>query len=207
MRVGLDNVNQLLGQIVLRTLVVVLENGGADLGWRNRQHRTHQPVGAAPESAKPHEIHVFVRDTAEETIDILGLQEATLCCGGGSTSASSIGRQILPLGYDAADILIVVAMRLARTAAILCLLTAPGHLLTGAQHSLPAVLTLGAPQGLGEFFVDQQLAALDTDASQDLQDHLVKLDVIDGAGQLVVAEVAGAAVIREATRAAELAVL
>jgi hypothetical protein len=83
--VGLDDIDQLLRQIVLGSLIVVLENRGADLRRRDRKNGTHHPVRPAPETAKPHEVYILVADAAEKAIDILWLQKAaeitgSYCC-------------------------------------------------------------------------------------------------------------------------------
>ena len=97
-------------------------------------------------------------------------------------------------------------MRLTRAAAISGLLSASGDILTGREHHLPAVLSLGSLQPLRRLLVDEQLAALHAHAPQNLEDHFVKLDVIDGARQLVMPEMSRTAVIVETTGLAELAV-
>lgn len=100
----------------------------------------------------------------------------------------------------------MIAMRLSRTAAIPRLLSASGDILTGREHHLPAVLPLGSLQPLRRLLVDEQLAALHAHTSQNLEDHFVKLNIIDGAGQLVMTEMARTAMIVETARLAELAV-
>jgi hypothetical protein len=63
----LNDLSQLVGEIILRTLVIVLDNGRADLRRRNGQNRADHPIRATPIAAQPHEIHILIRDTAEET--------------------------------------------------------------------------------------------------------------------------------------------
>jgi hypothetical protein len=94
-------------------------------------------------------------------------------------------------------------MGLACTAAILRLLAAPGHFLAGRQYRLPPILSLGPPKTLGRLLIDEEFAALDAAAPQDLQDHLVELDIVDRAGQLVVTEVTGASMVVEPTGSAQ----
>jgi hypothetical protein len=47
--------------------------------------------------------------------------------------------------------------------------------------------------------LDEEFAALDADAAENILDHRKELDVIDRTSELVVAEVSGAAVIGLAT--------
>jgi hypothetical protein len=61
----------------------------------------------------------------------------------------------------------VIAVRLTGTTTVLNLLTAARDLLTGSENSLPAILTLGAPQTLGCLLINEKLATLDTDTTQD----------------------------------------
>lgn len=101
----------------------------------------------------------------------------------------------------------MVAVRLTRTTSILRLLAAPGDILTGEQHGLPAILALRTTQTARGILVNKELAALDTDTSQDLEDDLVELDVVNRAGESVVAEVTRALVIVQTTGATQLAIL
>ncbi len=55
--------------------------------------------------------------------------------------------------------------------------------------------------------VDQELRAANTNAVQYIHDHVKELDVVDGAGQAIVAKVAGTVVIRLVTAAARLSVV
>jgi len=55
--------------------------------------------------------------------------------------------------------------------------------------------------------VDEQLAAANADATQDIENRRMKLVEIDGAGETVVAEVAGASVVGLAAGAACLAIV
>ena len=97
-------------------------------------------------------------------------------------------------------------MGLARATAILRLLSTTCDLLTRRQHRLPSILALGSAKTLGRLLVNEELTTLDAAASKNLKHHLVKLDVIDWAGQLIVPEVTGTPVIVETTGATEFAV-
>ena len=92
----------------------------------------------------------------------------------------------------------MIAMRLARTAAVLRLFAAPGDLLTRRQDRLPPIFALGTPQPLCGLLIDKEFAALDTAATQDLKNHLVELNVIDRTRQLVMAEMSRTLMIVEA---------
>ena len=203
--VGLDNVDELLCEIVLRALVVVLEHGGTHLRRRDGEYSTHHPVGAAPEPVESHKVHVLVADTAEEAVYVLGLQKAAHSAIG--AGRGGLARETLPFRNDPTEVLVMVTVGLARTAAVLRLLAAAGHLLAGREDELPAVFALGAAEGLRGLLADEELRALDTDTAEDLEDHLVELDLVDRAGEFVVAEVAGAGMIVLAAGVAELAVL
>jgi hypothetical protein len=58
--VALDDLGQLVGQIILRSRIVVLDHGGTYLGRRNGQDGTDHPVRAAPVAAETHEIHILI---------------------------------------------------------------------------------------------------------------------------------------------------
>ncbi len=169
MAVGVDNVNELLGQVVLRTLVIVLEHRGADLRRGDGQHRAHHPIGAAPHAAEAHEIHVLVADAAEKAVYVLRLQEAAHILGLIWRTLGARHGNPLPLSHDATQRLVVITMGLTRTTTVLCLLTAAGHLLTGREYRLPAILALEAADGLGGLLVDEELGALHADATQHLE--------------------------------------
>ena len=100
----------------------------------------------------------------------------------------------------------MVAVWLACTAAILCLLAAAGYILTSGEDGLPAILTLGALHALRRFLVDEELRTLDADTTEDLLNHLEELDLIDWSGQVMMTEMARAAVIIEAAGSAQLTV-
>ena len=209
--VGLDDVDELLGQVVLRALVVILEDGGAHLRRRNRKHRAHEPVGATPETAEAHEIHIFVANATQKTIDVLRLQETANGsgllrsggCGGRGTSGFT---DTLPLCNNAADVLIHIAVGLARTATILRVLTATGYVLARIEHRLPAVLPLEATNGLCSVLANKNLRALNTNTAEYLEQILECVNVIDGALKSVMAEVARAVMVVKSTGAAELSV-
>jgi hypothetical protein len=101
----------------------------------------------------------------------------------------------------------VIAVRLARATAILRLLAAAGDILASGENSLPAILTLGTLHALGRFLVNEELAALDADAAENLLNHLEKLILIDWSGQVMMTKVARAAVIVETARTTEFAIL
>ena len=98
-------------------------------------------------------------------------------------------------------------MRLTCTAAVLNLLTAARDLLTGGENGLPAIFALRPSEALCGLLVDEKLAALDTDTTEDFHHHLEELDVVNGTGHLEMTEMAGTAVIIETTGATEFAVL
>jgi hypothetical protein len=106
--------------------------------------------------------------------------------------------ETLPVGDNAAKILIVISVRLTGTTAILRLFAAAGHFLTRHQHGLPPVFALQTAEILGHFLVYQKFATFDAHATQNLENHLEELNVVDGTGQTVVSKVAGASVIVEA---------
>lgn len=112
-----------------------------------------------------------------------------------------------PFRHDATEIFFVVTVGLSRTTTVFGLLTAPGHFLTGREDRLPAIFPLGTSEILGGILVDEELPALDTDASENLEDGLVELDVVDRSGHLIVTEMPRALVIIEPTRTTEFAVL
>ena len=100
----------------------------------------------------------------------------------------------------------MIAVRLTCAAAILRLLAAAGDILASSENRLPAILALGALHALGRFLVNEELAALDADAPQNLLNHLEKLVLIDWSGQVMMTKVARAAVIVETARTTEFAI-
>jgi hypothetical protein len=204
MGIGLDNVDELLCEVIFRALVVILENRGTNLGRRDGKDGTHHPIGTAPQTVEPHEVHILVTDATQKAMNILRLQKAaysSICC------ATCFACEALPFCDNTAEVLVMVAMGLTCAATILSLLATAGDLLTSREDELPAVLALGATEGLRSFFADEELRALDTYTAEDLQDHLVELDLVDRAGELVVAKVARARVVILSTGMTEFAVL
>lgn len=153
--------------------------------------------------AEAHEVHILVADAAQQTVDILGLEEALQWL---LVVALALAHA-LPHRHNATDVLIIILVGLARTAAIVSPLATTGNQLTGGQHGLPAILTLGSLDALGGLLIEQQLAALDTTAAQNVEDLLVELNIVDGTSQLVMTEMSRALVIIQTTRAAQLTIL
>ncbi len=214
-RISLDDIDELLGQVILRTLIVILQDGRANLRRRNCQDSAHHPIGATPKATEAHEVHILIADTAEKAIDILGFQEATrggIFSSGTSTTGCSSGgrfrwRETLPFCHNATEILIVIAVRLPCTATVLRLLSAARDILTGRQDGLPAILPLRALHALGRLLVNEEFTTLDANTTQNLLNHLEKLILIDRPGQMMMTKVARAAVIVETTRTTELSIL
>lgn len=204
--VRLYDVDELLCQIIFRTLIVVLENGGTHLRRRNRHHCTHHPIGSAPQTTEAHKIDVLITDATEQAVDVLRLQKTTDFA---ATNDFARGRrcEIFPFCHDATDIFVVIAMRLARTTAVFSLFAAPGDFLTGDQHGFPPILTLGSAKTFCGLLIDEELATFNTAAAENLEYHLVKLDVVDRAGQLIVTEMPRTLMIIKTAGATELAVL
>lgn len=140
-------------------------------------------------------------------MDVLRLQKAAECAIGIDHFGAALRSQTLPLGHNATDVLIVIAVGLAGTATVFGLLTAPGYLLTRIQDGLPSVFPLGAAHVLRGLLVDEELTALDADTAKHLQNHFVELDVIHWTGQLVVPEMAGALMVVETAGAAQFPIL
>lgn len=115
--------------------------------------------------------------------------------------------EICPFCHDATDGLVVVPVWLARTASVLCLFAAPCYILARRQNGLPPVFALGAFQAFGVLLVDEEFPALDTAATQNLEDHFVELDIVYGTRQLEVPEMAGTSVVVETAGPTDLAVL
>ena len=119
--IRLDDLGQLVRQVVLGTLVVVLDHTGTNLRRRNGQHRTDHPVRATPEAIQAEEVHVLVGNTTEEAEHVLHLQALLLLL--------AVSGGILPLGHNARNALAHIAIRLTSTAPILRLLTTALNLL------------------------------------------------------------------------------
>lgn len=76
--VRLDDLGQLVRQVILGTLVIICDDGGANLGWRDGQHRADHPIRAAPEATETHEVHILICDAAEQAENILHLERLLL---------------------------------------------------------------------------------------------------------------------------------
>jgi hypothetical protein len=89
----------------------------------------------------------------------------------------------------------MISVRLSGTTAILRLFATAGHILTGRQDRLPAILPLGTAHSFGRFLINEELRTLDADTAENLLNHLEELNLVDWSGQAMMTEMARAAVI------------
>lgn len=197
--VRLDNLRQLVRQVILGALVVVLNDGRADLRRGNGENSANHPVGTAPKAAEAHEIHVLVQNAAEEAENELHFQGLTLLLWA-VVFADIV--QVIPLRHDTRNALAHIARRLPGAATVLCLIAAPLHFLGRRKHLAPPRLPLALEQMFAKLLVNEKLRATDTDTRQNVLDEGEELDVIHGAGEAEMAEMAGTFVICLATAAA-----
>ena len=200
-----DDLEQLVCEIVLRALVVILDHRGADLRRRDRHHGTDHPIWPAPEAAETQEIHVLICDSAEEAEDILDLQNLAHLVALHADTA--VGIHVLPLGRDTSNAVAGVAVRLEGAAAVLRLLAAAPDITAESKHCAPPGLPPPLHNILPQLLIDEQLAAADTYAVEDIDNVGEELDEVDGTGQTKVAEVAGAVVVRLTTAATGFSVV
>jgi hypothetical protein len=202
-RIGLNDINQFGGQIILGPLIVVLSYGGTHLGRRNGEHSAHEPVRTAPVTREPHEFHILIGNPTEETMDIFRFQRH------GQRHGFPIGLyfgtlrrlytfrecQIFPFSIDLVYRFLFVLVGLPRSTTVLGLLTAPCNPLACLNHHLPTGLALGL-QGTGIVrLVNQEFPTLETYASQNLHGELEELGVVYGPSQREMAEMAGTIVV------------
>ena len=197
--IGLDDLGQLVCEVVLGALVVVLDNTGTNLRRRNGQDRADHPVRATPEAIQAEKVHVLVSNTTEEAEHVLHLQALLLLL------AVAVG--VLPLGHNARNSLAHVAVRLTSTTAVLRLLATALNLLGRRENLAVPRLPTALQIMLAEVLVHEELRAPNTDTGQDVLHEGQELDVIDGAGEAEVAEMAGTLVIRLPTASALLTIV
>ena len=102
-----------------------------------------------------HEIHVFVEDALEESLDVLYLQRHAVLT--------------LIVRRDARDTASLVLVWLGSAATICVTLTAAADRGATLDDFCPAVLALAAPDILMIVLVDQELGAADTDTPENAE--------------------------------------
>jgi len=202
--VGHDDFKQLVRQVVLGALVIVLDNGGADLGRRNRHDGANHPIRTAPEAVQTHEIHILIRNTAKEALNVFHLQVlALLCCR--CCSAGTF--DVVPLSHNASDALANIAVGLPCSTAVLALLATTTDGLAKIENGLPALLALSADDILVCGLVNEKFGTTYTDAIQNIQDGRKELNEIHRARKLEMAKVARARMIRLTATATRFSVI
>ena len=73
-----NDIEQFVGQVIFRALIVVLHHRRTNLRRRDAQHRANHPIRAAPVTTETHEIHVLVRNTAKQAMNVLHFQRLQL---------------------------------------------------------------------------------------------------------------------------------
>jgi hypothetical protein len=113
----------------------------------------------------------------------------------------------IPLCHDTGNTLTLVAIRLPRTTAILCLLAATRDVVGRLQKILPPPLTLLGLDERPKVLVHEKLRTAHAHTAQDIQDHRKKLNVVDWATEAVVSKVSRAIIVGLAARTALLSIL
>jgi len=203
--IGGDDLKQLVSEIVLGALVIVLDHRGTHLGRRNGKDGADHPVRTAPIAAQPHKVHVLVGDSSEETEDILYLEN--LGDLGVPCPRINALQAVHPLGCNPCNPVSQIAPGLHGTAAILCLLAAPGNAAALGQNGTPPSLPPALRETLMQLLVNQKLGAAHAHTVQNIHDVREELDEIHGAGKPEMPKMAGAAVVCLATAAASLAII
>jgi hypothetical protein len=189
-----------VGQIILGTLVIILDDGRTDLGRRDGENRADHPIWTAPKAAEAHEIDVLVQNATEEAENELHLQRLPLLLGLRIF-------YVIPLGHDAGDALADVTSGLLCAATVLGLLATAANFLGGGENVAPAGLALALQEMLAELLVNEELGASDADAGENVLDEGEELDVVDGASETEVAKMSRTLVIGLPTAATLLAIL
>jgi hypothetical protein len=204
--VVLDDIKELVREIVLRTLIVILNHRGADLRRGNREHGTDHPVGTTPVTIETHEIHVLVSDTTEEAENILHLQRLTLLPRLRELrKARSLN--VVPLSNDLRDPFTDKLRRLASTTPVLRFLSTPADILALAQNLTPSCLTATLQNVSVKMLVDKKFRTANTNALKNIQNVFKELDIIHRSCETVVPKMAGAVVICLATGAAGFSIV
>ena len=155
----LNNLRQLVGQIILRTLIVILNHGRTHLGRGDGKHCANHPIWTTPIAAEAHEIHILIKNTAEETKHKLHLQRLALLvsCALGRIRRRGCEIGAIPLSHDAGNPLTSVTSGLTSTTAVLRLLPTALNLLGRREHISPPCLALALQEMLAELLVHEQL--------------------------------------------------
>jgi hypothetical protein len=96
---------------------------------------------------------------------------------------------------------------LRRTTSVLALLATALDVRRLGQNLLPARLSFAMKKLLVKLLVNAELGATNADAFENVHNHLVELNVIDGTSQTVMTKVTGAAMIGLTTRTAYLSIV
>jgi hypothetical protein len=199
--VVLDDIKELVCEIVLRTLIVILNHRGADLRRGNREHGADHPVGTTPVTIETHEIHVLVSDTTEEAENILHFQRLTLLPRLRELrKARSLN--VVPLCNDLRDPFADKLGRLASTTPVLRFLPTAADILALAQNLTPSRLTTTLQNVSVKMLVHKKFRTANTNALKNIQNVFKELDIIHRSCKTVVPKMAGAVVICLATGAA-----
>ena len=148
-------------QVILRALIVVLNNARSDLRRRDGKDRADHPVGAAPIARKSEEIDILVCNTPKETKHILHLQNLArllvrlLLTSHARGINGSSTFNIVPLSDNARDSITHKLARLSCSATVLCLLTAAADVRALIQYLSPTRLTTSLQEITMKFLVNQ----------------------------------------------------
>ena len=191
--VELDDVPQLVRQVILLADAGVVSDRRAD-AWRgHREHRAYHPLGAVVLGAKSKRIGVLVRDALQDAQDIVRAVDLTADLL--RVIAVSI-REVLPLHEDLRRIRPGDTVGLTRPASVDRLLAAALDVGAYLVHGVPAlhatVLLVQDDLDGRVLEVDEDLAAPEAHATEELLDDVEELDVEDGPRHLDVAEMSGA---------------
>ena len=159
--ISLDDIKQLVCQIVLGSLIVVLNNARSDLRRRDGKNRADHPVGAAPIARKSEEIDILVCNTPKETKHILNFQNLArllarlLLTSHARGINGSSTFNIVPLSDNARNSITHKLARLPSSATVLCLLTAAADVRALIQYFSPTRLTTSLQEITMKFLVNQ----------------------------------------------------
>ena len=159
--IGLDDIKQLVRQVILRALIVVLNNARSDLRRRDGKNRADHPVGATPIARKSEEIDVLIGDAPKETKHILNFQNLArllarlLLTSHARGINGSSTFNIVPLSDNARNSITHKLARLSCSATVLCLLTAAADVRALIQDLSPTRLTTSLQEITMKFLVNQ----------------------------------------------------
>jgi hypothetical protein len=164
--IGLDDFEENVSEIVFRALVVVLDDGWADLWRRDWKDGADHPVRTTPVMWETHEFHVFIRDGTEKALDVFDFEWLT--------NLLSIVTSF-PFCNNGEHALIFDADRFDGSTAIAVCLTASTDFSAECADFIPAGFRAFFEEMCVGFLVDKKFGATNTDTTECVDDVVEEL--------------------------------